>query len=374
MGAMRNRYRLVVPIGVAGAIALGSWVPTLSASASPHLPAISAAALVTKVERADVRHFSGSVRWSADLGLPSLSSATDGGGQSVSTTSGFDVTSLLSGTHDFSVATDSPGKLRVSAASTLQESDLVVNGDQAWISESSTGHVRHLVAASGASTHRDPTGEQAAGSAVTPQAVADALIAHLRAAGTEVHTSTPVMVAGHAAYELVLAPDRSTASGAASTVREVAIAVDATTGMVLRVTVDAVGQSAPALQVGFTSLSYATPSASDFAPLTGLSTTTTVVHAPKSEHRSSASPAGSAPSVVGAHWGAVVVIPAAATARELGRNQAEIDSLTTAVSGSWGHGRLLTSSLLNALLLPDGRLLVGFVSPATLEHTAAGLS
>jgi hypothetical protein len=41
------------------------------------------------------------------------------------------------------------------------------------------------------------------------------------------------------------------------------------------------------------------------------------------------------------------------------------------VSGSWGSGRLLSSALINALVLPSGRVLVGFVTPAALEQAAA---
>jgi hypothetical protein len=41
------------------------------------------------------------------------------------------------------------------------------------------------------------------------------------------------------------------------------------------------------------------------------------------------------------------------------------------VSGSWGSGRLLTSTLVSALLTDDGRLLIGPVPPDLL-YAAAG--
>jgi hypothetical protein len=41
------------------------------------------------------------------------------------------------------------------------------------------------------------------------------------------------------------------------------------------------------------------------------------------------------------------------------------------VSGEWGSGRLLTSTLFSALLTDDGRLLVGAVSGDTLQDAAA---
>jgi hypothetical protein len=41
------------------------------------------------------------------------------------------------------------------------------------------------------------------------------------------------------------------------------------------------------------------------------------------------------------------------------------------VSGSWGHGYLLDSDLLSALITSDGRVLVGAVPPSSL-YAAAG--
>jgi outer membrane lipoprotein-sorting protein len=47
---------------------------------------------------------------------------------------------------------------------------------------------------------------------------------------------------------------------------------------------------------------------------------------------------------------------------------------TTPVSGSWGHGRLLRTSLLSVLITSNGRLLFGAVTPAVLYADAASLS
>jgi hypothetical protein len=43
----------------------------------------------------------------------------------------------------------------------------------------------------------------------------------------------------------------------------------------------------------------------------------------------------------------------------------------TPVSGAFGSGQLLRTALVSVLLLDDGRLLVGAVTPATLEQAAA---
>jgi hypothetical protein len=42
------------------------------------------------------------------------------------------------------------------------------------------------------------------------------------------------------------------------------------------------------------------------------------------------------------------------------------------VTGAWGSGHLFTSSLLSALLLDDGRVYAGAVSPAALYAAASG--
>jgi hypothetical protein len=44
----------------------------------------------------------------------------------------------------------------------------------------------------------------------------------------------------------------------------------------------------------------------------------------------------------------------------------------TEVSGSFGEGRLLRTNLLTVLVLSDGRVLAGAVTPAVLEQAAVG--
>jgi hypothetical protein len=43
----------------------------------------------------------------------------------------------------------------------------------------------------------------------------------------------------------------------------------------------------------------------------------------------------------------------------------------TPVSGSWGHGRLLETSLISMLMTSNGRVLVGAVTPQVLYAAAA---
>src|SRR5262249_40522305 len=69
-----------------------------------------------------------------------------------------------------------------------------------------------------------------------------------------------VTVAGQPAYELSLAPKNSS-----SLIGQITIAVDANNSMPLQVQVFARGASSPAFQLGFTSISFGMPAASNFA-------------------------------------------------------------------------------------------------------------
>jgi outer membrane lipoprotein-sorting protein len=374
-----NRTRIAAPFVVAGLVAVGAAVPTLGASASPDLPAITPQHLVQKALHARVSHLSATVSWTANLGLPSLSGLTSGAGQSVSSSAGFDPTTLLSGTHSFNVWIDGPMMQRIAAPGTLSETDLVRRGNQAWLYDSSTDAVTHYVTR-GRAEAAPTTATPLEGVSVTQ--LADHLLSAARSVGTTVSAGHSVEVAGHAAYVLRLAPDRSIAANRTSTVSSVTIAVDATTGLPLRVDVYAVGQHSPALQVGYSSLSYATPSVSLFAVPKGQTTTTKVLgHAGTSVEHSTWG--RSAPAVrtrgpasrthrsdgVSSDWGTIANLP---SGQLTGAAAGELDSVSTVVLG--GSARLVSSTLVNALVLNNGRVLVGLVTPAALEAAAAHLS
>ena len=67
-------------------------------------------------------------------------------------------------------------------------------------------------------------------------------------------------VAGEAAYQLVLAP-----KSPSSLIGQIRIAVDGTRDVPLRVQVFAKGAKSPAVQIGFTSISFVKPAAANFA-------------------------------------------------------------------------------------------------------------
>ena len=84
--------------------------------------------------------------------------------------------------------------------------------------------------------------------------------------------------------------------------------------------------------------------------------------------------AATPPTVIGEGWTAVVVFPDVSLpdSDETG----VIDTLlgsASRVSGPYSSGRLLETDLVSALLLDDGRLLLGAVTPDVLEQAAGGL-
>jgi hypothetical protein len=79
-----------------------------------------------------------------------------------------------------------------------------------------------------------------------------------------------------------------------------------------------------------------------------------------------------APAVLGKGWLSVAVL-SAASAGPLGGLLGALETAATPVHGSWGSGRLLRTSLLSFLMLGDGRVLAGAVTPAVLYADAARL-
>lgn len=372
---MARSRRFAAPVLVAGLIGVGAAVPALASGSRPQLPKESARQLVTGILDNHTGSVSGRVAWRPDLGLPSLGGLTDA--QGVPSSSGLDPTSLLSTTQTFRLWVDGRRE-RLATTGALAETDVVRHGNQVWVWDSAKQHVEHVTFRPGAA---HPAGTVPAGTVpagIDPQTLAARLIRHLEAAGTTVSVARPVDVAGVACQVLRLAP----AHPAGSTVSAVDIAVDAANSTVLRVSVDAVGQAVPALQVGFQSVSFAAPPTSVFAPPRGRTTTNRVV-TPGSLHRptlpntgwtgyapltgTTAAPASPPVRTLGHGWSTVLEV----TPKGRSGTLAQLEAAATPVSGAWGSGRLLHSSLLDALMLPDGRVLVGFVPPAVLEADAA---
>jgi outer membrane lipoprotein-sorting protein len=386
-----RRIRWAAPILVVAVIGLVALVPTLSAGATPSLPSLSPQQLIDKVQQSNVQALSGTIRLTTSLGLPDLGSLAGAVGRG----SGFNPIDLLTGSHEARVWFDGPDRQRVALLSSLAESDVIHNGPDLWTWQSEGSRVTHSHTAAPAAPTAPVTRTPGA-TAETPDQVASMLLGQLTPS-TDVSVSTTAYVAGRAAYELVLSP-----RAPESTVSHVTIAVDAKTGLPLRVGLFAKAQAKAAFEVGFTSVSFSRPAASTFAfkPPPG-ATVTTNTAAPGAHAEGGAKvrikagetpatatgPTGQTPpetgqsQTVGHDWTTVLItsagsqLPSPATGRVPDQASNAVDQLyrlrraATPLKGT--NDRLLHTALINVLLLPDGRIAVGAVTPEALVAATA---
>jgi outer membrane lipoprotein-sorting protein len=341
----------------------------------------------------------------ANLGFPSLPNIPGLSSSSLS------ATSLITGTHTLELWYSSPNRLRVAVPVSFGETDLRVNGTQVWQWNSRTQTATRylpptrLPARPGAlpKTHRADGPAKSALAGLTPLQAARRVLA-LAGRTTRVTVTGTTTVAGRSAYQLSIVPR---ASG--SLIGQILIAVDAQTYLPLQVQVIARGQSGPAFQIGFTSLSLSRPATSNFAftPPPGAHVKTVRLGAnlpAKPSGNPPPSGAAAGPKVLGKGWLSVAVIPAGQALAALpgtglpgasgsgsaayqsgpaisgpagkaaGQAGALAQSLlkaATKVSGQWGSGRLLRTSLFSVLITSKGTVLVGAVTPKVLYAAAA---
>ncbi|RKS75427.1 hypothetical protein CLV35_1893 [Motilibacter peucedani] len=373
-----------VPAVVATAVAAGLAVVPVVAGASPALPSRSAAELLRDVSAAKDVPFSGRVVQTSRLGLPSVPGLDALASKAGST----DTLALLTGSHNGQIWYAGKDRLRLSATVGSSETDLVRNGRDVWVWESSDRTVQHAVLPADS----DPALASPAPTtlALTPQELADRALAAVTPS-TSVTVDGTAKVAGRDAYELVLRPK---ASG--SLVREVRLALDSENYTPLRAQVFSTKSAEAALEVRFGSITFAEPAASVFhftMPAGGrLEDHGTVPGRAVPEAQREASKAtgelrraGDHPVVTGSDWTTVVELPkgsapdlqlptgAASTAGKGSAASTALGniSLGKPVSGPWGSGTLLETNLVSALVLSDGRVLVGPVTPEVLEQRAA---
>jgi len=349
----RPVLRWAVPAAAAVAVVgAGVAAKTLAVAAEPDLPARTAAQLLVDLQTARLDGLSGTVVEHADLGLPAIPLLT--GDQSAK------LTSLVSGKHTLHVWYSGPDRARVSLLGTQGQSDIIHNGADTWIWDSQAKEAQHFKGSPDAAARPGAT-PLPSDLPKSPQEAADLALKAIDPT-TRVATDPTAEVAGRPAYQLDLVPRDSR-----SRIGSVRIAIDGATHVPTRVQVFAKGASTPALQVGFTSFSTATPPASTFAFQPPPGATVKQGSATMRPQIGHATPA-TAPRVVGKGWTTVLVAHVGHTADGLA---GMLRSLPT-VSGAWGSGHLLEGSLFSAVLTGDGRLAVGAVSPKMLYHALAG--
>ena len=330
---------IAVPVAV---IAAAIAVPAV-AGAAPSLPQRSAEQVLASIaDSADVA-YSGTVEQTSDLGLPDLGSAGQATGSDASAALEF-----LTGSHTARVFVGGRDTERVQVIDSLAERDVIRNGDDVWLYGSRKNEATHLSL---------PVDRALPAPTSSPAELAEKLLANLDPT-TDVSVDSNARVAGRAAYQVILTPKTQD-----TLVGSVTLAVDAETGLPLRVVVDAAGQQDPAISVGFSDIDFSAPDPAlfEFTPPPGA--TVTEQNVPQGSQRSDAVPEHPEPTVIGAGWSSVISVPAGADA-----DSPLLDQLTIAVDG----GRALETSLVSVLLTTDGRVFAGAVPVEALQAAAAG--
>lgn len=372
----RRRIAWLAPAAGAVVVAAAVAVPMV-ASASPSLPAKSAAQLLADVNGSSGTPLSGTVVETARLGLPAL---PDVHGTSISPTA------LLSGSHQAKVWYDGADKSRIALVGDLAETDLVRNGRDVWLWTSGKNTAQHIALPADATTKR---ASHSPAESLTPQKAAEQALAAVDPT-TKVIVDGTASVAGRSAYELVLTP-----RDPRSLVGDVRIAVDSKTSVPLRVQVNAADATGrPAFETAFTSVTFAKPAASVFrfspppgAKVSELGPGSAEQKSGDATKDEAGTPGGSTgatgPTVIGSGWTSIVELTGVSLGAATGSGSAagdgaqasaQLGALTqamTPVSGTYGNGKVLRTTLVSVLLLDDGRMFVGSVAPSVLEQAAS---
>jgi outer membrane lipoprotein-sorting protein len=377
-----------VPVVAAAVVAL--TVGTVyNATASPSLPEKSAAELLVDLQQAigngqtagTVKGMSGTVVQKSDLGLPELPTSGQGSAE---------MSSLLTGSHTLRVWYAGPQKVRLALLGSLGETDIVRNGTDLWRWSSQDNEARHSTLDKPTAANKVP--EALPSGVPTPEAAARLALQAIEPT-TQVSTNGTASVAGRDAYELVLAPKDK-----ASLIGSVRLAVDAENGAPLRVRILPRGSNDPAFEVGFSKVSFSTPGDEQFkfTPPKGAKVTEekdspdkdkadaphkgdvpTKPGAPQQDKPGTPAKPGTPPAApdkgdttVGEAWTTVMVARGAAADLSANKDFGSIVATLPRVSGDYGSGRLMESRLLSVLVLDDGRVLAGAVTPERLYEVA----
>ena len=368
-----RRTRWAVPIGalvITGAVLAGSLISV--AQASPGLPSKTPAQLLVQVADSATPPLTGTVVETTSLGLPSLPG----------TATPTSIASLLTGSHTIRVWYSGPRHFRLAVPEPLSETDVIADGNTAWLWQSTANAVtEYSLPAGTAVPDTAPTTAP-----LTPQQAAQQVLAAVGPT-TTVRVDSNVTVAGQAAYQLVLAPKDSR-----SLVGQVQIAIDGKNGVPLRLQVYARGASTPAFQVGYTAIQFVTPAPADltFSAPPGATVTHVNLNDPSGSNRKPGDV-----SVIGSGWLTVLDLPSAGLtapggsgpapgnggsgasasgASASGDSAAVLNALLASakpVSGAWGSGRLLQTSLISVLITDSGRTFAGAVQPSVLYAAAS---
>jgi outer membrane lipoprotein-sorting protein len=386
---LSRRARWAVPgtaVVVTGAVIAALQIP--AAQASPNLPAKTPAQLLASLasDNQKVPPMTGTVVETASFGLPQLPQTANNPSS---------ITSLLTGSHTVKVYYQDDKHFRLAVPQPQAETDVIANGSKVWLWESASNSVTEFnqsaTTAKAKAAMPNPTKTP-----LTPQQAANQILANVGKT-TLVSVQANVPVAGEPSYQLVLAPKDSH-----SLIGKIVIAVDGKYNVPLRVQVYAKGAASPAFQVGYTALQWVAPDPSNFSFTPPRGASVDVVNSTSQQKSGTTTkPDTSGFGSYGKDWLTVVSFPQADLTKGFGTaagatpsaspsgKQQDIYSANNQgvgvssqeilnallgsakpVSGSWGSGTLVTSSLFS-MLMTGGKVYIGAVQPSVL-YAAVG--
>ena len=355
---MRGRRRAAWTGGIGAAVAalVGIGVAVApGATAVQALPPVTPEQLVESVMTApDPGALNGTVTVDNALGLPALPGLPQ----------------AANGTSSARVWSGGDGKGRVSLPTPQGEKTFVSDGTTRWAYDSEDRTATRSPQRPG-----DEPGPQQRGTTDPATASRDLIGALQRTSNVAVDGTGEV--AGRPVYQLVLSPK----PGERTLLREVRVAVDGEKRLPLQLSVLTNGSPDPALQAGFSDVTFGPqdPSLFTFTPPPG----TTVEEAPARGGAPDQRPGPGVnqpggPTVVGEGWDTVVVAQRPAQTDRPDRQRpgpggpggpdgaVDLNSLGTPVSGPWGTGRQITTAVGSAIIVDDGRVAAGAVPPQVL--------
>ena len=244
------RARWAVPGVVAMAVAGAFAVPALAAAGDDDLPDITPTELLAAVAEAEPQALSGTVVYTARLGLPDLPFADMADAGPVA---------LLGGSTTLRVWWDGADRSRVALLGSTSEFSMVRDGFEAWTYASAGNEVVHYAPSPEDAavleglfgSHAD---DMTPGAFVDPDELARTVL-DVAEESSIVSMDADTTVAGRGAYQLVVTPE-----DVQTLVARVVVAVDAQTSMPLRLQVWSTQDAgAPALEVGYTDLALGAP-------------------------------------------------------------------------------------------------------------------
>ncbi|HEY4396332.1 MAG TPA: hypothetical protein VGO28_01540 [Acidimicrobiia bacterium] len=366
-----RKWRYVVPVALVGLLWAGYSVrDRLDARAAPTLPARTPAEVADWAASPHPDPRSGLLEMRTNLGLGDFGTTSgDTGGSLVG---------LAAGTNDARVWEDG-NQRRIALLQDLEETDWYRQGDLTYVWHSRRSRVTKVATPATPPATGLITSLAGGGTIESPDGMATRFLA-LRGDTTRLVLHEPTYVADRPVYQLGLIPQTSS-----SLVTEVTIAVDSATGLPLKVAAHT-RSGTTAIESKFTSITFKRPAASNFAfrpPPEAVVTDGAQVSRSggdftnEQQQRDRQHALADVQSVtgvnasllrlatVGSGWDEVVALPALNGWRleNLGRT-------AKPVTGPYGTGRLLETPVFSLLILDNGRMVAGAVTPNGLESAA----